>query len=193
MTNYICSDLYKTIIEFVPLADLKYLHAASPIFDKLIKETEVDIVYGYKYPMILRPEKDIVIRTAGNVLRVIWPGYNRYKSTKKVTYLHCTNEHNAIVGLAKKYTKANSDTVWIKMIGSLYTIVEKPPKKIHTQPFRDISTLVSVSFCEISHKSLVYIDMNNNYLVQDTQCSAICQRKIVVTEFKVLYEGGQWK
>lgn len=197
MANYICPDLFKSIVEFVPLADLKYLSKASPIFDNVIANTiKVGIVYGRKNVIILRPKKDIVIRTAGNVLRIMWPHRDRYINNRKVNYLHCTNEHDMIVSLAKKYRRVHNNTVWFKMIGDLYTIVEKPPKKLCRELPWYINTLISVSFCEIIHKNYAYINMHYKYLVQDIPCNGLCitsARKIIVTEFKVLYEDDRWK
>lgn len=41
----ICSDLYRTIVEYVPLADLRLLSNASPIFDTIIKQVGRKIFY----------------------------------------------------------------------------------------------------------------------------------------------------
>lgn len=41
----ICPDLYRTIVEFVPLANLRLFSDASPIFDKVIKQVGRKIFY----------------------------------------------------------------------------------------------------------------------------------------------------
>lgn len=43
--HFICYDLIRNIIEWVPRADLKYLSKASPVFDREINEAGIKIVY----------------------------------------------------------------------------------------------------------------------------------------------------
>lgn len=61
----ICQDLYRSIIEYVPLDSLHDLSAASPIFDKVICEMGIKIFYCSSGPQRLTNDHAIVMTSLG--------------------------------------------------------------------------------------------------------------------------------
>lgn len=191
-TKYICQDLHRMIVEFVRPEDLRNLCKVSPIFDKVIHDLGINIVYDYTKTTILDNES-IVIRTEGNVLRVLRKDGHLYRSTRNGSYYCKTIRFGGSVDYSKKYYRTKDNKFWcyINNNDGYINIIEAAD--VFDPVFHD--TRITISFREVQHGSYgLTIDLESRWIMNYTHCNYYGDDyQYVFTKFKVIYADGRWQ
>lgn len=204
MTNNIHPDLYRTIVEFVGPKHLRDLSRASPIFDQVICNMGLRVIYDYTKTVVL-DDHHIVIRTTGGILRVLQKNGSMYKSTRKSKY-HCsTIQFDGPVDYSKKYCRTADNKIWLCIGQDEHTNVIMNTD-VKYPDFDDAK--LTVSFREVSHRfDYLTIDIESEWIMSYSYDYSniheynhgyeydnnIREYNYVFTKFKVIFKDGRWQ
>lgn len=186
-TSYIAPDLFRGIVEYVAIVDLRDLSRASPIFDALICKVVPKIVYhGNSY--IVVKDADIVIKDSTGTINVLQSTDYGYIGSNGYKY-HIHNivfeDHN---DPDKKYVKDIYTGLYVHLSEDEITIYRGIPG-INLYGEYDVSVFLD-KMCYISFD--VHIDMNTRYIMSTFYDVVNNYHYIYIVSFKVIVANNKW-
>lgn len=164
----ICPDLYRTIVEFVPLANLRLLSDASPIFDTIIKQVGRKIFYYRDRLTDLTVDNYVIIESQFGqkcILKIMKDCYNDIYSGNIMferTIVRKRSNNDQKKDISKHAVILYDPRKKVKLIinGNCTTAVFEP---IYSRRIIDIVNIYPVTnICNVS-----YIDMNTKIYKYD--------------------------
>lgn len=187
MDSYIAPDLFRAIIEYIPILDLRDLSRASPIFDAVICKALPKIVYhGNQY--FLAANGLIIIKDSTGIVRSLKETDSSYRDDNKTYHHYMVLFMNDTVP-GKKYTKdilAN----YCAIINKTAIRICKPTNVRDVLSSDDTMSVYFDKFPGLPWNG--HIDIINKYLVDKLYNVTERHHHIYLVGFRVITVNDDW-